>query len=219
MNVCMQVPPFFRPITPGLSAEEARAETLARIGEQLADLDAGYVDQLVVDYQKASEALAAAGVFYAATCLGRINNEPSAGTLIIGLQPLSYADSDAAAVGIHEIMLGKRGRRALVSTRDLPCGKAVIVIDQSPSLRIPAELTVHGEDIPIDVAQLQAFIPVSQQAVPGAQEMLVLTFSTPSTDHWAEYSEVVVDALRSLRFTPDEESAQQPTSPTEPVRV
>ncbi len=213
MNVSMQLPSFFRPITPGLSAEDARAEALARIGQQPVDLDAGYVDQLVVDYQRASEFLASAGVFCAATCLGTINSEPSAGTLIIGLQPLTYADPDAAALGIHEIMLGKHGRRASVSTRDLPCGKAVIVIEQSPSLRIPAELTENGEDIPIDVAQLQAFIPVPQQAVPGAQEMLVLTFSTPSTDHWVEYCEVVVGVLRSLRFTPDEESLHQPTSP------
>lgn len=207
MNVTMQVPPFFRPITPGMPAEEARAEATARVGSYATEMDARHLDQLVADYQKASEFLGSAGVFYAATCLGKINNEPSAGTLIVGLQPLSYPDPDIAVTGIHEIMLGKYGRRALVSTRDLPCGKAVIVIEQNPSLRIPGELTESGDDIPIDIAQLQAFIPVPQQAVPGAQEMVVLAFSTPSTDHWVEYCGVIVGVLRSLRFAPDEESA------------
>lgn len=116
-------------------------------------------------------------------------------------------------------MVNKHGQRASVTTRDLPCGKAVIVIEQNPSLRMPAELTETGEDIPIDVAQLQAFIPVPQQAVPGAQEMLVLTFSTPSTDHWVDYCEVVVNVLRSFRFAPDEQGPQEPAAPTGPAQM
>lgn len=122
----------------------------------------------------------------------------------MGLQPLSYADPGVAAVGIHEILL-HQGKRTAVSLLDLPCGQAAIEIEQSPALCIPGTLTDSGKDTPVDFAKLQAFIPVSQQLVPGAQEMLVLTFSTPSTDHWPEYSDVLAGILRSLRFTPDDD--------------
>ncbi|MFD7297905.1 hypothetical protein ACFV9W_31865 [Streptomyces sp. NPDC059897] len=207
MNVTFQIPPFFQEIVPGLDPDQARAQAAARVGHRATPLSEEDLDALGVEYARASASLAAANVFYAATCLGTIDGDLSSGTLLIARQPLSYRDPRTAVTGIGEVMERRHGPDAAVRIWDLPCGEAVLVFEQNASLRIPAEMTASGEDFPVEVAQVQAFIPVPYEAVPGAQDMIVITFSTPSTDHWEDYSEVLAAFLRSLTFTPDEAAA------------
>ncbi|WP_329121614.1 hypothetical protein [Streptomyces sp. NBC_01465] len=203
MRVVFEVPPFFQEITPGLDPDAAHTAAITRLGARAAALSEQELDETVTTYRLASQTLADTGVFYAATCLGTINGDGSMGTLTLARQPLTYRDARIAAEGIAEIMTSRRpGGTSTVEMLGLPCGEAVLVFDRTAALRIPAELTEYGADIPIDVAQLQAFVPVPQQTVPGAQELVVVTFGTPSTDHWADYCEIMAALLRTLRFTP-----------------
>ncbi|MDI3424244.1 hypothetical protein, partial [Streptomyces luteolus] len=64
MNVSISIPPFFRPITPGLSQTEAAQEALARGGQQHNAIDPAERDRLLTEYHKASELLKTAGALY-----------------------------------------------------------------------------------------------------------------------------------------------------------
>ncbi|MFG2223784.1 hypothetical protein [Streptomyces sp. NPDC048644] len=211
VHVAFDIPSVFRETTPGLDTQRAHAEVMAHADAQGgSDLPAERIDQMVAEYEKNSAMLAAAGVRYSATCFGQFDDEWSMGTLTIGMTPLAYRDTEIAVAGMTKIFAAKHGPNAEVSSLPLPCGLATLVIQQPTALRMPAEFTASGEDVPIDVAQLQAFIPVPQSAVPGAQTLVTVTFSTPSTDHWADYCELLVPFLQSLRFLPDGDAGQEP---------
>lgn len=206
VHVAFEVPSIFHSVTPGLPPEQARAEIAARAQAQGAALPDERIDEIAAEYQKVSTVLAEAGVIYSASCFGQFGEDGdwSMATLTVGLTPLSYRAPEVATAGMTKILAAQHGQNAEVDTLTLPCGQATLVLRQSPALRLPAEFAESGEDTPIDVAQLQAFIPVPPNAVPGAQALVTVAFSTPSTDHWADYCELLVPFLQSLRFLPDQ---------------
>lgn len=206
VRVSFEISSAFRRITPGLNAEQTRAEAAARAEAQGARLTEEQMEAIVMEYQKASTMLAENGVCYAGSCFGLLDGDWTMGALTIGLSPLSYRTPEIAVAGMTKILAAEHGQRAEVSALTLPCGEATLVIKQSPDLRLPAEFTEGSEDLPIDVARLQAFIPVPPSVVPGAQTLVTVTFSTPSTDHWADYCEMLVPFLNSLRFLPEAEA-------------
>ncbi|MGG2458474.1 hypothetical protein ACO0M4_01340 [Streptomyces sp. RGM 3693] len=217
MNIAFELSSAFKEIKAGLSREEARQEVVSRAAAKGIDRPAGEIDEVTDLYERASAMLLADGVVYAASCHGEFDDERSTGTLTIGLSPLAYADASVAVEGIREVMAKKRANFSEVSLLELPCGNAVVAIQQTPALRIPGEFTTTGQDIPIDVAQLQAFIPVPQEAVPEEQALVTITFSTPSVDHWPEYSEIVAEFLRTLRFLPDAHDEDMDVPPSSPA--
>ncbi|MFI1617069.1 hypothetical protein ACH4VT_08825 [Streptomyces lydicus] len=206
VQVSFEISPIFQRITSGLDRERARAEATARIHAQGAAVPDELIDEITAEYQKVSTMLADTGVLYSGSCFGQFDGDWSMGSLTIGVQPLSYRDPEVAIAGMTKILAAEHGRHAEVSAITLPCGWATLVIQQSPDLRLPAEFSDSGEDLPIDVAQLQAFIPVPPSSVPGAQTLVTVTFSTPSTDHWADYCELLVPLLNSIRFRPAQEA-------------
>ncbi|MFF4601742.1 hypothetical protein ACFY12_03145 [Streptomyces sp. NPDC001339] len=217
VRVAFEVPTIFQRITPGLDPEQARTEVMARAQAQGVEIPDERIDEIATEYQKVSTLLAAAGVLYSGSCFGQFDNDGIMGSLTIGLQPLSYRDPEIAVAGMTKIFTAEHGQNAEVSAITLPSGQATLVIRQSPDLRMPGEHTESGEDLPIDVAQLQAFIPVPQSAVPGAQTLVTVTFSTPSTDHWADYCELLVPLLQSLRFLPNADADPAPAPDVPPV--
>ncbi|MGW8551591.1 hypothetical protein [Streptomyces tubercidicus] len=205
MNITFDALPGFREMPIGLGVEEARDYLQDRAAEHGQVPPAAQIDAIASDFEKSSALLAASGVVYAATCLGTIDGDLSTGTLTLGLSPLGYNAPEVAVEGIRQVMAAKHENSADTHILTLPCGQAALVIRQVPALKIPAEVNRTGEDIPIDVAQIQAFIPVPQTVVPGAQTLATVTFSTPSIDHWADYCALLVPFLNSLRFLPDPE--------------
>ncbi|MFI1430814.1 hypothetical protein [Streptomyces lydicus] len=206
VQVSFEISPIFQRITSGLDPEHARAEVTARLHAQSAAVPDELIDEITAEYQKVSTMLADTGVLYSGSCFGQFDGDWSMGSLTIGVQPLSYRDPEVAIAGMTKILAAEHGRHAEVSAITLPCGRATLVIRQSPDLRLPAEFSDSGEDLPIDVAQLQAFIPVPPSSVPGAQTLVTVTFSTPSTDHWADYCALLVPLLNSMRFRPAQEA-------------
>ena len=216
MNLSFEISSAFEEIKVGLSHEEIRHEVASRAMERGAERTPEQLEEIATTYARTAEMLQAEGVVYAASCFGQFMDEWSTGTLTVGLSPLTYTDESVAVEGIRSIMSQERAQFAEISTLELPCGQAVLVIQQTPSLQIPGALTPGGQDIPIDVAQLQTFIPVPRKDLPGEQTLVTVTFSTPSVDHWPEYSEIVTNFLRTLRFLPDKPGEGSGVTPTLP---
>ncbi|MDQ8708365.1 hypothetical protein RCO28_38800 [Streptomyces sp. LHD-70] len=207
MKVTFKIPPIFQPFTPSSDAESTRAEALARMADWTTQTAQSELDELADTYSQTAALLDSAGVFYAATCLTEFHGELSSGTLTMASTPLSYNDARTATAGIAEILDATPSRERYITVLPMPCGQVTLAIDQSAALRIPAQFSRTGEDIPINVAQLQAFIPVPAEKIPGAQELITVTFSTPSTHHWEEYCAILAELLRSLDFGPAMTSA------------
>ncbi|WP_405744178.1 hypothetical protein OG422_20530 [Streptomyces sp. NBC_01525] len=215
VGVAFEIPSVFREVVPGLSTEQAEAEVRARLEvDGGAGPPSGRIARLTTEYARASALLAATGIRYAATCFGRFRGAWSMGTLTLGLSPLAYRDTAAAVAGMGAV-LAEHGSGTEVSTLTLPCGPATLAVRRPEPLRISAEATgtsgaadpagasgAPSDGAALDVSQLQVFIPVPPDAVPGAQTLATVTFNTPSTDHWADYCALLLPFLRSVRFVP-----------------
>jgi len=203
--VSFEIPPDFRELVVGADADQVRAAVTERIGADLIeDVPGDILKQALADYWAASHAMAATGAFYAATCFGLIDEgRLSSGSLLFARQEADCRDPEVAVEGIRQILdrSGPRGSRQ-VERRELPCGPAAVSLRvDTASAVIPASLTEDGEDAPLPVAELQAWIPVPASADPATRSVLVVTFATPSVEDWEVYCPVVVDVLRSIRFS------------------
>ncbi|GAB7032495.1 hypothetical protein AB0G35_03655 [Streptomyces sp. NPDC021749] len=196
MAVSFEIPPFFREITVVADEDEARAAVVERVRSRLGKIGTTELEQLVTNYRLASSLTAASGVIYAATCLGTVQGEPSAGALTLAVHPQTFTERGIAAAGIARIAAGRGAGEVATEVLELPCGPAAVVIQQTEALNIPAEYAASGRDTPVETAQLQAYIPA-----PSSQELLVVTFTTPSTRHWNDYCTIMVEFLRGIRFT------------------
>ncbi len=202
VEVDFRLPSDFQEILAGASAEEARAAVTARYGpEAAAGLPPALLDAAVAEYLTASELLEQEGVFYAAGCLGLLDGELSLSSLTLARIEADCADPETAVEGVLRIRRRGQGSDQRTADRyDLPAGPAAVVIESSVGLLLPAADLGTDADLPLQVATLQAYLPVPRAADPSGRTMIVLTFSTPSVRHWDDYCPVVVDLLRSLRF-------------------
>ena len=196
MDIDFEIPPFFREITPVTNEQEARAAVAERAAGRLGEISSDDFDELVSSYQLASSLIAAGGVVYAATCLGKVHGELSTGTLTVAVHPLSYTDTGLAAAGIARISSERGGDDLIAEVLDLPCGPVAVTLQQILAMNIPAEFAVSGQDTPVEVAQLQAHIPA-----PRGAELITVTFNTPNMHHWEDYCSIIVEFLRSIRFS------------------
>ncbi|MFD9813013.1 hypothetical protein [Streptomyces sp. NPDC059080] len=227
VGVAFEIPSVFREVIPGLSTEQAEAEVRARLEvDGGAGPPSGRIARLTTEYARTSALLAATGIRYAATCFGRFRGAWSMGTLTLGLSPLAYRDTAAAVAGMGAV-LTEHDSGTEVSTLALPCGPAALAVRRPEPLRIstgasdasgaadPADASgAPGDGAALDVSQLQVFIPVPPDAVPGAQTLATVTFNTPNTDHWADYCALLSPFLRSVRFVPDADAVADGNAPS-----
>ncbi|MEW9521239.1 hypothetical protein [Streptomyces tubercidicus] len=213
MQIDFEIPPFFREITPATEEQDARAAVADRAAGHLSELSAEHFEELVSGYQLASSLIETGGVVYAATCLGTVHGELSAGTLTVAVHPLVYTDPGLAAAGIARITSERGGDDIAAEVLDLPCGPVAVTVRQTLAMTIPAEFAESGHDTPIEAAQLQAYI-----AAPEDQELITVTFTTTSTRHWEEYCVIVAEFLRSIRLV-SAEAGPAPSAPDTPTTV
>lgn len=197
-----QLLPDFKEILPGVSSSEARAAVVDRYGpEVVATLPAALLDEAASQYEALSALLQRTGIFHASVCLGRIGEELTLSSLTFGRMEVDCADPGIAIAGILRIKgRGQGADRREARRYDLPCGPAAVVIETAVGVVLPAAELGTAEDLPLPVATLQAYIPVPNEVDRSRRSMVVVTFSTPSIQHWEAYCTVLVDLLRSLRF-------------------
>jgi hypothetical protein len=200
MDVELELPTDFRPMTIGIGLDEARAQLMAQLGERAGAVPPAAVDGIAKQYAAASQWLDRAGVFYAATCLGLLDGELTLATLTLTRVELDCRDVEVAVDGSVEI-LGTgdpEGRQA--KRFELPCGPAAVAVGAAVEMVLPAAQAGTEEDFPVQVASLEAWVPVPAAADPTRKSAIVLRFGTPSVRHWEAYCPVLVDALQTLRF-------------------
>ncbi len=192
----------FKEILPGASPSEARAAVVDRYGpEVVATLPPALLDEAVSQFEAISELLRQAGIFHASVCLGRVGERVTLSSLTFGRMEADCTDPAVAVAGILRIKgRGQGSDRRDIKRFDLPCGPAAVVIETAVGLLLPAGELGTAKDLPLPVATLQAYIPVPKEADRSRRSMVVVTFSTPSIQHWEAYCPVLVDLLRSLRF-------------------
>ncbi|MFF9477643.1 hypothetical protein [Streptomyces sp. NPDC014733] len=206
-GIAFEIPSVFREVVPGLSPAQAEAEVRAHLEAEGGTVPPpGRIAPLAAAYEKTSALLATTDIRYAATCFRRFRGAWSVGTLTLGLSPLTYRDTAAALAGIGTV-LAERGSGTDARTLELPCGTAAFTVRRPE----PARVSTGGAgpdaagsaDSSAATAQLQVFIPVPPEAVPGAQSLATVVFSAPGADPWAEHWALVLPFLRSLRFVPE----------------
>ncbi|MFF4649895.1 hypothetical protein [Streptomyces sp. NPDC001380] len=204
-QVVFDLPPDFHDLAIGADPDEVRTALVHRIGaERVEDIPAFVLKGLLTDYEQSSRLMRELGIFHASTALGRVRDHPSASSLFLAHTEADCTDPEVAVEGVLRIRgRGPGSENRKVQRYDLPCGPAAITVEAAPGMVIPAELTESGEDEPVTVATLQAWIPVPAAADPARRSLLVVTFTTPSVQDWEVYCPVVVDLLRSLRFVTD----------------
>ncbi|MFF4601875.1 hypothetical protein ACFY12_03830 [Streptomyces sp. NPDC001339] len=208
------VPPDFEELEIGATDDRIRDIVQERLaGQHMPD---GVAEALLMSYEHAAHALHTAGAFYAGTCLGLIDGDPSSASLVLAATPMDGRDSRTVASGIVQISTARHGEKCAAQVWELPCGPAAVVAQPQLAVFVPGEYAESGTDEATFVAQAQAWIPV-----PRHRTMVTATLSTPSTDHWDHYCEVFTALLRSLRFGDDEQTADRgtpaaPPSPSSP---
>ncbi|GAA0668103.1 hypothetical protein GCM10010193_19900 [Kitasatospora atroaurantiaca] len=210
-QVAFELPPDFREILIGADDEEIRTAVHDRVGaDRIEDVPGLLLKQMVTEYRRASWQMAAAGAFYSASCFGLIEEgRPSSASVLLAHQEADCSDPETTVAGIIEIRTREdHAERRQVGRYELPCGPAAVEIELGAGMVIPAELSPTGEDEPIPVATLQAWIPVPRTADPSGRSLTVLTFSTPAVHDWETYCPVVVEMLRTVSFTGAGEPAQ-----------
>ncbi|MEU3709064.1 hypothetical protein [Streptomyces catenulae] len=200
IGVAFEIPSVFREVVPGLSTAQAEAEVRARLEDDHGVCPPpGRIAPLTAAYERTSALLATTDLRYAATCFRHFHGAWSVGTLTLGLSPLTYRDTAAALAGIGTV-LAEHGSGTDARTLELPCGTAAFTVRRPE----PPRGSGGAPGPSAATAQLQVFIPVPPDAVPGAQALATVVFSAPGADPWAEHCALVLPFLRSLRFVPEE---------------
>jgi hypothetical protein len=200
IDVQFELPSDFHPMSIGVDPDEAGVRLLAELGAQAGRVSAGALEEIAREYAAASQWLDRAGVFYAATCLGLLDGDLTLATLTLTRAELDCQDVEVAVDGIVEVLGAgdPEGRQA--KRYDLPCGPAAVAVGAAVEMVLPAAQAGTEQDFPVQVASLEAWVPVPAAADPTRKSAIVLRFSTPSVRHWETYCPVLVDALRTLRF-------------------
>lgn len=223
IRVDFSVPSEFEEMPLGMDFDAAWAEMNTRSvhGSLTAETDQQSLTELARTLQRISCFLDEVGVVYAANCLHSFEGEISLGSLTVAFVDYSYGDDAAtAARGTLHGVLESRGEGWTGSVIDAPCGQAA-VFTGGQSYVLPPAFSPNGEDIEVLTAQFHAVIPVPLE-VGNKQRMCLVAFSTPQVTHWEKcYAPIMVNVLRSLRFTGDRQEirekaqATSETSPTE----
>ncbi|MEY9936227.1 hypothetical protein [Streptacidiphilus sp. MAP5-3] len=184
IEVELELPPDFRALTIGASRDEARTKLAEQLDVRALKASAAALDALANEYAATSQWLARSGVFYAATCLGLLDGELTLATLTMAMAPMDCKDLDTAVDGIVEILGAADPEERAAKRYELPCGPAAVAVGAAVEMVLPAAEAGTEEDFPVQVASLEAWIPVPAAVDPTQQSAIVLRFSTPSMHHW-----------------------------------
>jgi hypothetical protein len=145
-------------------------------------------------YAAAAEAMSESGLAYAAMGLFRIDNDGVGHcSFTVAAVESDHPSVEVAANGIREILVRDETNDA--RWLDLPCGPAVSCVTMSEAT-IDGQLTASGEQVTLTTGQIQVYIPF-----PTGPFTAVFTLDTAAVDYWGEFSDMMVEILRSVSFT------------------
>lgn len=145
-------------------------------------------------YATVAEAMTENGLAYAAMGLFRIDDDGVAHcSFTVAAVESDHPSVEVAANGIREILVRDETNDA--RWIDLPCGPAISCVSMS-EVTIDGEITASGEQAKLMTGQIQVCIPF-----PTGPFTAVFTLDTAAVDYWGEFSDMMVEILRSVSFT------------------
>ncbi len=185
------VPPDFHQVPLERGTEERTASQL----QVLADMglsDTGQREALSLYLEALAVRLAKGNVVGTAFCAVQLDGRPSTATLTMAVHPTHTADRGLAVMGAAEAMR-REGRSASVEITDLGQHPAVTAVAERAA--VPGD-AVSGEE-GAALREMWVLVPV-----PGHEQAVMVTLSTPCLEDWDVYTNLVLDICRSLRVQP-----------------
>lgn len=211
MKIEFEVPQSFGIVEPLVDGETGRDALQARLGGAFREFSAEEAADLASALECMSRLYYASGTFYAANCRAEIAGDATIAMLNMAKNSVSFRDPFVAVEGIVE-SFSRGARTSHTDMLNMPCGPAAVKIRSYPGLRIPADLLQAEQDLPVELGELQAYVPVPPKKDTWGEELVVITCVTPSIRHWDTYCAMMADLLRSVRFVPDVERGESVNS-------
>jgi hypothetical protein len=186
--VVLDVPADFHQV-PLASDTEDRTAAQLQVLEDMGLSDTGQREALSLYLEALSKRLSGGPVLATAFCAVRVNDHPSTATLTVGLHTMRTADRGLAVLGAAEAMR-REGRYANVAIVEVGPHPAVTAVAERATT---PEDTVTGE-VGATLRELSVLVPV-----PGHEQAVIVTLSTPCLEDWDIYQRLVLDICRSLR--------------------
>ncbi|WP_282704240.1 hypothetical protein [Streptomyces sp. CC219B] len=206
IRVDFSVPVEFEDIPIGVDFETAWSELNRRCARvpPAGEPDQEKLSEMARTLHQVSRLLKEVGVVYAADCLHSFQGEPSLGSLAVAVVDFPYGNDPAtAARGTLRGVLESRGPEWAGSVIDTQCGPAA-VFTGGQSYTLPPSFSPSNESVEVLTAQFHAMIPIPAGSDGDGRRMCLIAFSTPNITHWETcYAPIMVEVLRSLRFTED----------------
>ncbi|NYI06513.1 hypothetical protein [Allostreptomyces psammosilenae] len=205
-RLAFSIPAAFRPVPLCRDEAGARAAVRQRAAAGPAPLSPENEAWATAELLRVGALMERTGLIYSASCFGRFDQEVTMGSVTLATEPLDVRNVGLALQGIEHVLRHKDSLDRHLRRLDTALGPAVLAIEQRPAgVRVPAEHSPTGADLPIPVGVLQAYVPLPDGPPPppgrsGRPCLLVVTLTTVSLHHWAEYCQVMADLLRTLSW-------------------
>lgn len=193
------MPPFLRELPVDAINDEAAADQLyALVTELLPDHPPEYQYRFALGLSAQLEPMAAANVIYAGLCPLEVEGRPSMSTIVVS-QLEHDGEDEAELLRTTRELLERKYPDDDCRAVELTCGPALTRSGTSRFV-INAEWSATGNEQPVVLTQLQAYIPL-----PGTAEMLVFELSSQASEDWNLHAEVFGEILNTVDWGTDQE--------------
>jgi hypothetical protein len=185
--IVLDVPPDFHQVP--LEADlQRRTASQLKVLEDMGLSDRSQREALSLYLEALAGRLSAGNVVGTAFCAVQLDGRPSTATLTVGMLPTHSLDRGLVALGAAESMR-REGR--FQSVRLLELGQHPVVAAVAERASVPGD-TATGE-VGAPLRELSVLVPV-----PGHEQAVMVTLSTPCLEDWEVYEKVVLDICRTL---------------------
>ncbi|QIK08358.1 hypothetical protein G7Z12_22335 [Streptomyces sp. ID38640] len=193
------IPPFIHELPVNAVDDEAAADQLySLVTELLPHHPPEYQYRFTLGLSAQLEPMAAANVTYAGLCPLEVEGRPSLSTIVVS-QMEHDSEDEAELLRKTRELLERKYPDDDCQTVELTCGPALTRIGTS-RLVINAEWSASGNELPVVLTQMQAYIPL-----PSTAEMLVFELSSQASEDWGLHAEVFGEILNTVDWGTEQE--------------
>ncbi|MFF3274664.1 hypothetical protein ACFYWU_27625 [Streptomyces chrestomyceticus] len=193
------MPPFVHELPVNAVDDEAAADQLyTLVTELLPHHPPEHQYRFALGLSAQLEPMAAANVIYAGLCPLEVEGLPSLSTIVVS-QLEHDSEDEAELLRKTRELLERKYPDDNCQAVELACGPALTRIGTSRFV-VDAEWSASGDELPVVLTQMQAYIPL-----PGTAEMLVMELSSQESEAWRLHAEVFGEILNTVDWGTDQE--------------